>query len=617
MPPKISSKLIDSATVGTAYTYTIKANQNPTSYNATPIPAGLSVNTATGVISGTPTRSGKFNIQITATNAVGFDTQTLVLTITGAAEAAATPWPVNLARKGTVAFADLSVLPSNPAITAAQINQIMGWRNHATTQQSQAASFNSPSFPLASADNYARYFLGSGPPFTTPFTIVSTAVVSGRTDQAVMSRQELLKLQRTIGFSPSLLQYLGTFSREQNRPARDWPQLSGALAAARWDMNNLSVMIPDTWYHKGNGVGHQWGVQKHAQIGQLFGLVWANGDTINYPRTDPRYWGRWNYIHNLNPGGALPSNPDFFQIIDYAMNKAIGFNDPNHVRNTFNIGAALIDQYDTDELSDTDNGNTITIVVYGADDGTPANYAYGIESMSFDDFAVNLSRPPSAPYPPPVPSSYVLLNRRFENVGEFGYAYNPASTTPSKTLDFASSTSHERALLDFFTYNTGSPRAGIVNLNTRNSPVLASIIRGALLNDPGSQITPTALVSQQDALNAGQAIVTATTTPGGAAVNRGDVARLAAAAAAAVPAFAASDETKQTIARTLGETGQTRTWNLMIDLIAQTGRYAPGTPDLTDPTKFIVQGEKRYWLHIALDRDDGTVLGQQVEEVTE
>ena len=36
-----------------------------------------------------------------------------------------------------------------------------------------------------------------------------------RTDQAVMSRQELIKLQRTIGFSQSLLQYLGTFSRER------------------------------------------------------------------------------------------------------------------------------------------------------------------------------------------------------------------------------------------------------------------------------------------------------------------------------------------------------------------------------------------------------------------
>jgi hypothetical protein len=100
-------------------------------------------------------------------------------------------------------------------------------------------------------------------------------------------------------------------------------------------------------------------------------------------------------------------------------------------------------------------------------------------------------------------------------------------------------------------------------------------------------------------------------------LTRADVARLAGAAVAAVPAFAASAEAKQTIARALAEVGQARTWNLMIDVIAQTGKYAPGTPDLTDPSKFIVEGEKRYWLHIALDRDGGTVLGTQLEEVIE
>ena len=30
-----------------------------------------------------------------------------------------------------------------------------------------------------------------------------------------------------------------------------------------------------------------------------------------------------------------------------------------------------------------------------------------------------------------------------------------------------------------------------------------------------------------------------------------------------------------------------------------------------------VDGEKRYWLHIAIDRFDGTIVGQQLEEVLE
>jgi hypothetical protein len=320
------------------------------------------------------------------------------------------------------------------------------------------------------------------------------------------------------------------------------------------------------------------------------------------------------------------------------MNQAIGVNDPNHVRNTFNIGAALIDEYDTDDLFDPApnqrpppvNGNTITIIDYN---GNTADYAYGMEGMSFDDPnpSVNQWRPTFAAYPPAVPASFVLLNRRFENVGEFGYAYNPASGVASKTLDFASSTSRSRAILDFFTYNTASGRSGIVNLNTKNGPVLASIIRGALLHDPGSENTPMVLISPRsafppypapvDALAAGQAIVQETTSTAlghGPVVTRADVARLTAAAAAALPnPLGASNETKETVTRALAEIGQARTWNLMIDVIAQTGKYAPGTANLTDPTKFIVQGEKRYWLHIALDRDDGTVLGTQLEEVIE
>ncbi len=629
---------------GVPFSITPNANQNPTSFGVNWLPHGLSLDPLTGTISGVPTSPGTFTVTLSATNQCGTGFGTLNLTIDGRASPDSTPWPVNLARKGIVAFAYLTTLPSTPTVitpttpvgsmdgfpSPASINKLMGWRNYATTQQPTSASFDNPSFPSPAPDNYARYFLGAFPPpdyvFTTPFTTVPVTVQNGRTDQAVMTRQELIRLQRTIGFSQSLLQYLGTFSREQNRPAPDWPQLNGNLPA-RWDMNNLEGVIPDSWLFPGHhGIGHAFGKQRHSFIGQLFGLIWVEGTFAPGTRfTDPNYYGHWRYFHRLNP---LPANPDFFQIIDYAMNQASGgFVDPNHVRNTFNVGAALIDQYDTDDLYDPDPnppsngnaGNTITIIDY-VGNGNPADYVYGIEGMSYDDPTQNFNRPPFAPYPPPAPAEYVLLNRRFENVGEFGYGYNPASTTPSKTLDFASPTSRERALLDFFTYNTASQRAGIVNLNTRNGPVLASIIRGALLHDLGSENPPSVLASRDDALAAGQAIVQETTSTGlghGPALTRGDVARLAAAAAAAVPNLAASDEAKQTIARALAEAGQARTWNLMIDVIAQTGNYAPGTPNLTDPAKFIVQGEKRYWLHIALDRDNGTVLGTQLEEVVE
>ncbi len=59
---------------------------------------------------------------------------------------------------------------------------------------------------------------------------------------------------------------------------------------------------------------------------------------------------------------------------------------------------------------------------------------------------------------------------------------------------------------------------------------------------------------------------------------------------------------------------QTRTWGLLIDVVAQTGHYKPNATGLAD---FVVEGEKRYWLHIAIDRFDGSIVGQQLEAVTE
>ena len=47
-PPAITSSGTASATAGDAFSYQITATNSPTSYGATGLPAGLSVNTATG-----------------------------------------------------------------------------------------------------------------------------------------------------------------------------------------------------------------------------------------------------------------------------------------------------------------------------------------------------------------------------------------------------------------------------------------------------------------------------------------------------------------------------------------------------------------------------------------
>jgi hypothetical protein len=98
--PVISSSLAQSGTVGSAFNYQITASGSPTSYGAAVLPPGLTLNTATGAITGTPTGAGTFSVNISATNSAGTGSAALVITVNPSASA-----PVissSLAQSGTV-----------------------------------------------------------------------------------------------------------------------------------------------------------------------------------------------------------------------------------------------------------------------------------------------------------------------------------------------------------------------------------------------------------------------------------------------------------------------------------------------------------------------------------
>jgi len=84
--PTITSAGTANGNFGQAFNYQITGTGTPTSFGASGLPAGLSVDNVTGVISGTAGAGGTFNATVTATNAGGTGMAALTITIAPAAQ---------------------------------------------------------------------------------------------------------------------------------------------------------------------------------------------------------------------------------------------------------------------------------------------------------------------------------------------------------------------------------------------------------------------------------------------------------------------------------------------------------------------------------------------------
>ncbi len=194
--PKINSTLAASGIYGTDITtYKITATNNPTSFSATGLPAGLNLNTSTGEITGKPTvTSGSpYNVTIGATNADGSDSATLVftvdkatLTITGVtspgkvydATVAAplsvgsaalagllnsdTSTTVQLVTSGAAAtFADANVGPAKAVTTAGFAITGTSASNYTLTQPTTTASITAKPLTVAGLSGTDRVYNGT------------------------------------------------------------------------------------------------------------------------------------------------------------------------------------------------------------------------------------------------------------------------------------------------------------------------------------------------------------------------------------------------------------------------------------------------------------------------
>ena len=209
----------------------------------------------------------------------------------------------------------------------------------------------------------------------------------------------------------------------------------------------------------------------------------------------------------------------------------------------------------------------------------------------------------------------MILDRPFRSVAEMGYAFRDL---PWKSLDFFTANSADACLLDTFSL-TESPAtgvtAGVLNPNTRQQAVLKAVLAGALKDELDASSTLAATTSEADAVATRVTTATATTP----LLNRSELATRIAPALAPTdfvnnPADSAIKARRESVVRALADVSNTRTWNLMVDLVAQSGRSPVSS---SSPAPFLVEGERRYWLHVAIDRFTGRVVARSMEPINE
>ena len=194
-----------------------------------------------------------------------------------------------------------------------------------------------------------------------------------------------------------------------------------------------------------------------------------------------------------------------------------------------------------------------------------------------------------------------ILNRPFQSLAELGQVFRDQ---PWKTLDFTTPNSPDVGLLDVLSLHDSANEGGKTSLNTRNPFLLKAILSNAItrLSGTGTDVITavqrdnivTALISKQPL------------------IRKTDL--LAQLANDASITSLGNKEARELVMRAFSDATQTRTWNLMIDVIAQSGRYPPNASSLAG---FMVEGEQHYWVHVAVDRFTGDVVDKQIEVVNE
>ena len=535
---------------GFAFTYQITATHTPTSYNAVNLPVGLTVNTSSGLICGTPTSVGTFTVNLQATYPCGTINKNVQFTI------------------------------SYPTF----------------------AGFRLPDFTLGTGSpNKPRLMLQMGAEGTSTISNRFNATLEV---DASGNGTAWVPYNHFVGIKDT-----ASWITDAPLPVRDATNINGApLAFSSTQM----TQSPPGVYMKADPRASRFG------IFQMDTVMTTNASRVVSPLWPTNY----PTVQNGFGGAVTTAWPG---PVEHAPNR---FSDAAYYPATFSINSSTTDARDvTPTTTYLDNDS----VLRPADAIYPGGAtATGFSTPYYDTCVDSNSRA----YHP------IMLNRPFRNVGELGYAFRDL---PWKTLDFFSDKSADAGLLDIFCIHDGpqvldgngnvigmapsTTVAGKVNVNSiytdpntlALAPVGPPIVSGAIWDEVSNSTGSGS--GAQSAQTITKNIVTATsTTP---VQNKSELITRASLPATILPTAPNDNQAvkarREVVPRAVSSVAQSRVWNVLVDVVAQTGHYKPNAQPNAQGLRddFIVEGEQHYWVHVAIDRFTGQVIDRQVEVVKE
>jgi len=203
----------------------------------------------------------------------------------------------------------------------------------------------------------------------------------------------------------------------------------------------------------------------------------------------------------------------------------------------------------------------------------------------------------------------IFLNRPFRSVAELGSVFRDI---PWKSLDLFSPDSPDRRLLDVFSVEDRATVTGKINPNLATDETLKALLRGASL-DPSSAGASSVANSDADAVASIFSILAPASNPVLSSANM--TARLSTNSVSKPDGGFSPYKTRaENFIRALSSTIDTRNWQLMLDVVAQSGRITPQNGPLTS---FVVEGQKRFFVYLTLDRITGEIVDKHIEPVYE